>query len=255
VEGRAVEAIRGFAAREHAGENFFLAVGPPSSRLGAQTLSLGAQEIVFTKISIHNLYARCVLGPDHISGGPDHISGGPDRESSEPRAQVGLHKPHLPHVAPRRFFELYDEAAVSLPDERAIPTGFPREMWFACNEALSYPDWHLDACGAPLPGTGRAAIPPRPALRNIWSIAHRASGWRSTAAFRQCRPRPGTPGGGYSNLTVRARAGHSSGLSAFHRSPLYLEYGGLYRRGGRSTVRNGVFSGAGSAQRLASTRP
>ncbi len=72
---------------------------------------------------------------------------------------VGLHKPHLPHVAPKRFFDLYDETKISLPDCPSIPVGFPTEMWFACNEALSYPDWHKDACGTAGGGYSNVSCP------------------------------------------------------------------------------------------------
>ena len=72
---------------------------------------------------------------------------------------IGLHKPHLPHIAPQRFFDLYTEANISLPDVRTIPEGFPTKMWFACNEALSYPDWHMDACGKAGGGYGNSSCP------------------------------------------------------------------------------------------------
>ena len=58
---------------------------------------------------------------------------------------VGLHKPHLPHIAPKRFFDLYDEGSISLPEPSHLPTGFPIQQWFACGEALSYSDWKADA--------------------------------------------------------------------------------------------------------------
>jgi len=46
-------------------------------------------------------------------------------------------KPHLPHVAPQRFFDMYDEDTISLPEPPTIPTAFPKEMWFACEQSLS----------------------------------------------------------------------------------------------------------------------
>jgi arylsulfatase A-like enzyme len=66
---------------------------------------------------------------------------------------------HLPHIAPQRFFALYDEANISLPLAPTIPSGFPEAMWFACNEALSYPDWHMDACGTPGGGYSNTSCP------------------------------------------------------------------------------------------------
>lgn len=58
---------------------------------------------------------------------------------------VGLHKPHLPHIAPSPFFDLYNLTSISLPQPRTVPKRFPREQWFACVEALSYPDWKQQA--------------------------------------------------------------------------------------------------------------
>ncbi len=38
---------------------------------------------------------------------------------------VGFQKPHLPFVAPRRYWEPYDRASLSLPEERGLPPGYP----------------------------------------------------------------------------------------------------------------------------------
>jgi iduronate 2-sulfatase len=61
---------------------------------------------------------------------------------------VGLHKPHLPHVAPAHFFDLYDEASVSLPPSPNTTAGLPALAWFACVEAYTYPDWKAEAARA-----------------------------------------------------------------------------------------------------------
>ena len=42
---------------------------------------------------------------------------------------VGLHKPHLPHIVPKKYFELYPLANVSLPPNPRVPTGFLEENW------------------------------------------------------------------------------------------------------------------------------
>lgn len=53
---------------------------------------------------------------------------------------VGFHKPHLPHIAPAEFFELYPEEQVSLPSEasRSAPRAAPVGAWNECGEFLSY---------------------------------------------------------------------------------------------------------------------
>ena len=42
-----------------------------------------------------------------------------------------LHKPHLPHVIPSKYFDLYPLDNVSLPPNAAVPQGFLEENWHA----------------------------------------------------------------------------------------------------------------------------
>jgi len=42
---------------------------------------------------------------------------------------VGFHKPHLPHIVPKAYFDLYDVDQVSLPPNPNVPTGFKEENW------------------------------------------------------------------------------------------------------------------------------
>lgn len=42
---------------------------------------------------------------------------------------VGLHKPHLPHIVPKAYFDLYDVNNVSLPPNPRAPEGFQEEYW------------------------------------------------------------------------------------------------------------------------------
>jgi iduronate 2-sulfatase len=42
-----------------------------------------------------------------------------------------LHKPHLPHIIPQKYFDLYELDAVSLPPNPAVPAGFLEENWHA----------------------------------------------------------------------------------------------------------------------------
>jgi iduronate 2-sulfatase len=55
---------------------------------------------------------------------------------------VGFHKPHLPHIAPQSYFDLYPLDAVSLPDKqtRHIPSGAPEGVWSSCSEFRTYKD-------------------------------------------------------------------------------------------------------------------
>ena len=60
---------------------------------------------------------------------------------------VGFHKPHLPHIAPQKYFDLYDD--VSLPEHEFAPKGLPKEAWNPSTEFQTYPD---NAAAAKLSG-------------------------------------------------------------------------------------------------------
>ena len=42
---------------------------------------------------------------------------------------VGFHKPHLPHVAPSKYFDLYDVNNVSMPTPSQLPVGYDTQLW------------------------------------------------------------------------------------------------------------------------------
>lgn len=51
---------------------------------------------------------------------------------------VGFHKPHMPHIAPKKYFDLYSN--VSLPAHENRPIDAPDASWNKCDEFKSYPD-------------------------------------------------------------------------------------------------------------------
>ena len=55
---------------------------------------------------------------------------------------VGFHKPHLPHIAPQEYFDLYPLEKVSLPDNQSRygPQDAPDIAWNGNGEFLSYTD-------------------------------------------------------------------------------------------------------------------
>lgn len=44
---------------------------------------------------------------------------------------VGLHKPHLPHIVPAKYFDMYPLESISLAPNRHVPSGFAEENWHA----------------------------------------------------------------------------------------------------------------------------
>ena len=55
---------------------------------------------------------------------------------------VGFHKPHLPHIAPKEFFDLYPLDSIALPDDASLaaPQNAPKVAWNECGEFMSYHD-------------------------------------------------------------------------------------------------------------------
>ena len=54
---------------------------------------------------------------------------------------AGLHKPHLPHIVPQKYFDLYpDVGKISLPHNLEVPLNFPKEAWSPSGEMRGYDD-------------------------------------------------------------------------------------------------------------------
>ncbi len=53
---------------------------------------------------------------------------------------VGFFKPHLPFVAPKKYWELYDRAAIDLPPNAARPKGAPSASLHHSGELRAYSD-------------------------------------------------------------------------------------------------------------------
>eukprot|EP00041_Stephanoeca_diplocostata_P013554 m.237734 g.237734 ORF g.237734 m.237734 type:complete len:528 (+) comp19378_c0_seq5:71-1654(+) len=55
---------------------------------------------------------------------------------------VGFHKPHLPHIAPKKYFDLYPLDKIQLPsmEDRQAPRNAPDIAWNDCGEMRTYHD-------------------------------------------------------------------------------------------------------------------
>ena len=51
---------------------------------------------------------------------------------------VGFYKPHLPFVAPKKYWDLYDEATLTLPENRFLPRNAPAYVGASLTELRSY---------------------------------------------------------------------------------------------------------------------
>ena len=51
---------------------------------------------------------------------------------------VGFFKPHLPFIAPKKYWDLYDHAKIQLPDNYQVPEGAPGESIHSSGELRAY---------------------------------------------------------------------------------------------------------------------
>merc|ERR1719183_3302591 len=57
---------------------------------------------------------------------------------------VGFHKPHLPHIVPKKYFDMYKLEDISLPPNPRVPIGFKEENWHA-NGNVEMKKYNLNA--------------------------------------------------------------------------------------------------------------
>ncbi len=53
---------------------------------------------------------------------------------------IGLQKPHLPFVAPKKYFDMYPANSISLPKVNTFPKSAPRQAWHNSGELRNYSD-------------------------------------------------------------------------------------------------------------------
>jgi iduronate 2-sulfatase len=70
---------------------------------------------------------------------------------------VGFHKPHLPFVAPQRFYDMYNIDEINVAPNPRPPTDMPHVAWSNSGELISYPDIQGLLHGA-LPSHGRFSV-------------------------------------------------------------------------------------------------
>jgi len=53
---------------------------------------------------------------------------------------IGLQKPHLPFVAPKKYFDMYPTDSISLPEVNTFPESAPLKAWHGSGELRNYSD-------------------------------------------------------------------------------------------------------------------
>ena len=78
---------------------------------------------------------------------------------------VGFYRPHLPFVAPQRYFDLYPIESIALPDQRTPPRDAPNYGWFNVTRYFN-PEWRAQfpATAAQIFPAGNFLVPTDPKI-------------------------------------------------------------------------------------------
>jgi hypothetical protein len=110
--------------------NSWIAVTPDAEQ---QTPLPGAQIADHAIAQLANFSARGI-------GTQGASSSSPDATTQPFFLAVGFHKPHLPFVAPERFFQSYPLDEINLPEDQDPPTDMPPVAWSSWGELRAYLD-------------------------------------------------------------------------------------------------------------------
>ena len=122
--------------------NSWIAVAPDAEK----KMPLPGQQIADNAISQLAKFASANIGKSD-----QNIDDETDVIVSDPFfLAVGFHKPHLPFVAPERFFNSYPMEDINLPGDQNPPQDMPKVAWSSWGELRAYLDIAaLDESGAP----------------------------------------------------------------------------------------------------------
>jgi hypothetical protein len=88
---------------------------------------------------LKEFHKRATTGTGDGVGGEEEEGRGAGERASAPKPfflAVGFHKPHLPHIAPQAFFDMYPLDKVSIPQNgsRYAPVNAAKSAYNDCSE-------------------------------------------------------------------------------------------------------------------------
>ena len=116
--------------------NSWIAVTPEAE----QMKPLPGEQITNHAIMQLNTFAKQHIGITSTFSAVDAVDA-VEKEKQQPFfLAVGFHKPHLPFVAPERFFQSYPMDEIQLPKDQNPPTNMPSVAWSSWGELRAYLD-------------------------------------------------------------------------------------------------------------------